>query len=117
MQHKVDTEGFWNLSISFTPRIIIRLQFFTGSKQHHGNTCSQRDPTRSAGDDRRKTEPVHRSFDRGGGDAAVNQQPHPSARHQGDAGGRQGRPGAGDRKVKIKFVVGADLCVRPVLAW
>ena len=71
-----------------------------GSKQRHGNTCSQRDPARAAGDDRGKAESVHRSVDRGGGDAAFNQQPHPSTRHQGDAGGRQGRPGASDRQVK-----------------
>jgi hypothetical protein len=94
------------------PTINKQITILTGSKQRHGNTPSQRDPTRAAGDDRGKTKSIFRSVDRGGGDAAVNQQPHPPARHQGDAGGRQGRPGAGNRKIK-KYIVGADRCVRP----
>lgn len=44
-----------------------------------------------------------RAIDRGGGVAVVDQQPSASARHQGDAGRRQGWLGAGDRPV------GADL--------
>jgi hypothetical protein len=67
--------------------------------QNHGSTNSQRDPARNAGEDRGKTQPVHRPIDRGGGDAPPDQQSHPSARHQGPVGKWQGGPGAGDHQV------------------
>ena len=69
-------------------------------------TKQSRYQNRRTGENRTQKRPAHREADRGRGRADFDQKSPSSPRHQGDAGGRAGRPGAGNKmNVKVQAVV------------
>ena len=72
-------------------------------------TKQSRYQNRRTGENRTQKRPAHRQADRGRGRAHFDQKPSSSPRHQGDAGGRAGRPGAGNRmSVKAETVISGE---------